>query len=507
MSEDSRQLTLDHLWIITILALIWFFLSITPLPPNDLWWHMAAGRIMLHEGAWMSINRWAYTVPYDAFFALQSWLSELILYGIWKIGNVPLLALTRTLAITASYGLMAWHAWRRIQHGKAIALALILAILIGWNNWTLRPQTLAYVPATAFIVLLGEYLTNRISSRWLIALPVIMLLWVNMHGSFMVGIGLLGLAWIGTLITAIDTSAPTSATARTSLGPLTITGIVTGLATLAQPLGTGIFGYVRMTINHPLHSQWFIEWLPPDNTIDPINTGFWFFAMLLLLAVLMAYKKTQRPTATDLLWYAALAWLTIGGVRYAIWFGLLLIPLLAESLAPFIPQRPLPRLSRIATRTTGILLGILCLLLLPWFQPVQYLGSEVARLFASSGPYRYLLSSTTPVAATAWLRDNPIEGRFWADMSYTSYTIWELPDKQVFVDLRVELFPKDIWQDYFAIVRGDSQSVSLLDSWNITHLMLDTHWQESLYHVLQESPEWCTKYTSTRTVIVARCTR
>ena len=50
-STGARRLTFDHLWIIALLALIWFLISILPLPPNDLWWHMAAGRTMFDEGS------------------------------------------------------------------------------------------------------------------------------------------------------------------------------------------------------------------------------------------------------------------------------------------------------------------------------------------------------------------------------------------------------------------------------------------------------------------------
>src|SRR5689334_17340477 len=107
------RFTIDHLWIVTLLALIWFFLSITPLPPNDLWWHMAAGRTMVQEGALITTNRWAYTLPADAPYVYQSWLSELIMYGLWALGDAPALVLARSVTITASYGLVAWHALRR----------------------------------------------------------------------------------------------------------------------------------------------------------------------------------------------------------------------------------------------------------------------------------------------------------------------------------------------------------------------------------------------------------
>jgi hypothetical protein len=142
---------------------------------------------------------------------------------------------------------------------------------------------------------------------------------------------------------------------------------------------------------------------------------------------------------------------------------------------------------------------------LPWFTPVRYLGSGAEHLFATAGPYRLLLGNTTPVGATEFLAQQPIEGRLWADMSYTSYTIWRLPQKQVFADLRVELFPEAIWLDFFAIAQGDAQSLTLIDRWHITHLMLDRQSQRSLHELLLKTPGWCERYSDPNTAIMARC--
>ncbi|MEM8533698.1 MAG: hypothetical protein AAGF95_22840 [Chloroflexota bacterium] len=498
----TRSITFDQLWIIGTIAAIWIFISILPLPPNDLWWHMEAGRIMIEEGQLITTNRWAYTLPYETPYVYQSWLSEIILYLTWRAGDVPLLMLLRTFVITGSYALIAWHAWRRVGPSKTIALAVFLAILMGWNNWTLRPQTLALLPGSAFAVILGEYILNRVSSRWLIGLPIIMMLWVNLHGSFVLGIALLGLAWLGVAITLLRTKQITDQSARRRFLKLTYVLIVTMIAATIHPLGFGIFSYVQDMLTNTALQTRFVEWQPPQNDIDILSTGFWFFAVLLLLAALMVVSG-KRPTDSDMLWYLGLAWLGIGGKRYAVWFGLLLIPLLAEQAAALFHKRTSLKCTPIFTWTIFILFGSAMIAVLPWFSPGQHFQSD--RLFATTGPHRWLLTSTTPVAATNWLKDHPIEGRFWTDLSYSSYTIWELPEKQVFADLRVELFPETIWDDHFDIVRGNQHSLELLDTWEISHLLLRQRTQAELWKTLEQSPEWCEQYRDRDTVIMARC--
>jgi hypothetical protein len=502
--QSAQRLTLDHLWVLTVLGLIWLFISVLPLPPNDLWWHMAAGRTMVAEGAWMQTNRWAYTVPFDAPYVYQSWIGEIALYGLWRLGDVPLLALARTLVVVGSYGLVSWHALRRSGQGKAVALALLLAALIGWNNWTLRPQTLALAPGAAFVVVIGERLGGRLRARWLALLPVLMALWVNMHGSFIMGAALIGFVWLGTLWSLLGQPRHRRAALACELRVWTIVGLATLAALLLNPLGLGIVGYLSNLLGNSAVQTRIAEWQPLTNRFNLSDTGFWFYALLLLLAALMA-SGPRRPSAIDLLWYCGLAWLGISAGRHAMWFALFLLPLLAEQLAPLFARQPRARSNAAINLGFGLLLGGALLATLPWFAPSRYLGPDSAQLYADAGPYRMLLGNMTPVAATDWLERHPIAGRFWTDMSYTSYTTWRMPEKQVFADLRIELFPDAVWDDYFEIAEGGAGSVELIDRWQITHLLLDAKGQAALQQRLAATPGWCERYRDSRAVIMARC--
>jgi hypothetical protein len=504
VARRPSRLTLDHLLALTMLALIWLFISVLPLPPNDLWWHMAAGRTMVAEGAWMTNNRWAYTLPYDAPYVYQSWLSEVIMYGAWRLGDVPLLTLLRTTAIVAAYGLIAWAALRRGGgNGKAAALAVLVAMLIGWGNWTLRPQTLAFVPGATVIALLSEYAAGRLRRRWLLALPPLIALWVNLHGSFVLGLALVALTWLGLAIAALRAPRAGREEARRRLGALTLAGAGCALAAMLHPLGTGIFGYVRDMVGNAELQDRFVEWQPPRAELNLLSTGFWFYATLFGLAALMA-TGPRRPSAVEVLWFCGLGWLAVDGVRYAIWFALGVAPLLAGMLADRLGGRPAPAPRAVAAGYL-LALGALAVATLPWLSPGSYLGPGAAGIFAESGRHRMLLGSTTPIGASEWLAENPIPGRFWVDQSYSSYTIWRLPEKQVFADLRVELFPRAVWDDYFAISRGDAQSLALLDRWQITHLLIDRRYQEQLMALLRSTPGWCERYRDRDSSVFARC--
>jgi hypothetical protein len=481
--------SLDLLWFCVPLMLIWLFVALTPIPPNDLWWHMAAGRLMVNEGRIIAENRWSYTLPADTPYVFQSWLSEIIMYGTWHLGGVPLLAMLRLCAISGGYALVGWHAMRH-SSGRATALALIVAALVGWNNWTLRPQTLAMPVGAAFLVVLGEYLAGSLPKRWLALLPLLMLLWVNLHGSFILGLGLLGAALAGALLQ------------RQPITELAIAFATSLLAALCNPLGLGILGYLQTMLGNNINQSMIVEWQPPQPSFDFLGFGFWFYAMLLGLPILMALGK-ERPRLAELLWYAGLGWLALNGLRYVMWFGFLLTPLLARRIGLLLPDIA-PQRSVVATGFL-LFLGLSAFTVLPWFNPANTLGLASNPIYAQSGPDRSLLSGDTPRDAAVWLGKNPIPGRLWVDMSVTSYLVWALPERQVFTDQRVELFPEAIWDDFFAIARGNTDSLKVIERWQISHLLLHRDWQRNLIALLETTPGWCKAYEDDVYRVIRQC--
>lgn len=493
------RITLDMLGVATLLALVWLFISLLPLPPNDLWWHMAAGRTMAQEGAWITTNRWSYALPYDAPYVYQSWLSELVMYGAWVLAGVPGLHLLRTLAVVGAYAIVAWAAWRAAEgSGRAVVLALLMAVLAGWDNWTLRPQTLALLPGASLIAALSEYVAGRAGRRALIAPPLAMLLWVNLHGSFILGLALVWLAWLGAAAEAAR-GAP-----RDRLRDLTAAAGLTTLAALFHPLGLGIFGYVRDMLGNAELQQGFVEWQPPTLTLDPLNPAFWAAAMLLLAAALLL-AGPRRPRLAAVLWLAALAYLASDAIRYIIWFALAAAPVLAGQLAGRLPARGSPAPRPVAIGHLGVL-ALLMALTLPWREPGRiFAGGDVPGFSAASGPYQVLLAAQTPVGAAEWLAANPVAGRFWTDMSASSYTIWRMPEQQVMADLRVELFPRAVWEEYFAVAAGDEGSLAAIERWQITHLLLDRGYNAPLIERLAATPGWCERYQDRTHVVFAAC--
>jgi len=119
-------------------------------------------------------------------------LFEVVLYGVFTwLGPLGVKLLTATLAMTTlgiTYALL-----KRLAVSPSIAFALLLAAFIPFSpSISPRPQLVTYVFFTSFLYVLLSYKYFQ-TTRYLIALPLLMVVWVNAHGGYMLGLALTGL--------------------------------------------------------------------------------------------------------------------------------------------------------------------------------------------------------------------------------------------------------------------------------------------------------------------------
>src|SRR3954451_19044320 len=190
-----RGLRLIHLWAIVPIAIAWFLQSIDFIEPYDFWWNVKSGEIMAQTGRFLGNDVLAWT-PVRLPYSNPQWGSQLIFY--WLYNASPYLLLTaRTLIVVGVVGLLMWLCFRRSGSLRVASVATLIAYFTGWTNYGMRPQLLAFLPFVVFLLLL-EQKDER--PQWLPLLTPVMLFWVNVHGSFFLGLALMAIYALGTVI-------------------------------------------------------------------------------------------------------------------------------------------------------------------------------------------------------------------------------------------------------------------------------------------------------------------
>jgi hypothetical protein len=82
--------TLIHVWIAALFAAILLRTFLMPVPPNDVWWQLAMGRLIVHTGGILTHDVFSFTQAGQPYYN-QPWLAQLLMYGLHRVGGVPLL--------------------------------------------------------------------------------------------------------------------------------------------------------------------------------------------------------------------------------------------------------------------------------------------------------------------------------------------------------------------------------------------------------------------------------
>jgi len=491
----------DLLWALLTLTLIGAYIALVPTPPNDFWWHLKAGQITATQGI-PTTNLFAWSLPADHPYIYATWLGEWLFYTLYKLGGLQAPVLARNLLGLAGFTLVALEARRRSGSWRLAAIVTLLAGAMASNNLPTRTQNWSWVPFGLYVLILGAYAAGQARPRVLLALPLLMAFWVNAHGAFVLGLALLGLATAGETMRRLLRQPNALGWERLRWLYLALFG--TFAATLVNPLGPGIFGYVVKLLTDPPSQGLIIEWQPP--TTQGL-AGFSFYISILAILVVFTLNR-RRPTFTDMLLLCAFLWLAWTGQRYVVWYGMVAMPMLAESLATLQPAGAVP-LARSRMRLPSIIISLMLLGLLiavqPPFKARLALPEPYQALFADVPGAPGLYGADTPVAAAEYLRTHPIDGRMFNEMGYGSYFDWALyPAMQVFIDPRVELYPLALWQDYLAIRDARNYNALLIDKYAIRRVVLDRVALPRLAAALASDTRWEREYADTRAEIYRR---
>lgn len=484
-SDDLRGL-----WAVTALALIFVVAATMPLTPHDLWFHIRLGQQMLETRALVTSDIFSYTRYGQAYF-YNAWLGELVLYGLWVAGGAPLLVFTRALCVVCFYAIFLGLAWRASGSERWSAWFILLAALASFPHWQLRPQTFVLPIFALYVVILTRYLEQgRAPLFWL---PLLMIAWVNLHGSFVFGMWLIVLTIVGEII---------QATRRAQVIRLMMWAGLTGAAIFVNPLGVGMLATVWEIGRDPSIQGWVLEWLPANAREFPASV---FFALVWLFIVGMWFSRA-RSHAAFVLWAVTFVWMGWSAYRNALWASALLIPLLAlfwgdigarftARVSAWRGWQRLFRPKRMGLMRALIVIVLMSVVLLPF-----------ARAFVFGADLRAWVSTDTPIDAVNYLRENNVRGRMYHEIGAGSYLMWSLWHQQrVFVDSRINLYTPEQWRDYFAVLSAQDGFEDLLDKYRVEYVLADSFWMPQLIEALRKREQsWTLVFQSGQSFLFRR---
>jgi hypothetical protein len=407
----------------------------------DAWHLIALAREIVAHGAIPLADQFAYT-PTVFPVVHHEWASGMLVYALATHGGTMAMQLARATLVTVVVTTAVAVARQRGATPSTLAVLAVPASIMSWIAITaMRPQ----LTTLAFLALwLGAIESDRRGGRAWIALALAgHVVWLNLHGGFVVGMGFLAL------------HAVEQAMRRQPFLHVVAVVIAQALLVACNPYGVAYYGYLAhaLTMARPLIGEWQPIW-----QAHPVGLGVYVATLviagaalvrgggprrtpgwpILLVAAALAARHERHVSIHALVWFAYVPGLVartrIGDAMQRAWEG---------------PPTPV----RFAT-------GLVAL-------------GFAATLFLSNRPWRLTVPGTTPdgapapypVGPVAYLAEQHVRGNLLVPFGAGAYVAWKLhPDVKVSLDSRYEAaFPPELLAEHLRFFGAMSGWRAFLD--------------------------------------------
>ncbi len=461
-----------------LVARMFFTLRSFDIDP-DLWWHIKYGQMILATHHWPVTETYSFTVAGQHWLAYE-WLGDVLLAAVYQAGGLR--GLGALLIVLGSLFALSLYYYTSVRCGNPKAGFLATAILINLaNTFNLRPQMLSYLFLVLALIILERFRQGKRGTLWL--LPLLMLVWVNTHGLWIIGSGTIAVYLTCGLVQIrlgnLETKRWNSADRR----QLTMVFLMSILATLITPYGDGLAKFPFIVSSLPSGIANVQEWHSMV-FIQPGDKLFLGLVLGLLLAQVALRPKWRLDEFSLLLFGTVMAFTHL---RFLLLFVAFFSPFFVTVLARWIPKYD--RAKEAYALNAAIIVGVLAAML--WYFPSQ---SDYARVVAGK----------FPVGAVQYLDTHSVPGPMYNRYEFGGYLLWSRgPEHKVFIDGRAEVYERTgVFQDQAAFENLKPGSLALLDKYKIQSCLL--RHDEPLAEVLEALPGWRKVYADNTSVLFVR---
>lgn len=509
-----RACALNTHQVLTIVLFIALFTMAVRVPVDtDTWWHLRGGQYIVETGSIPRTDPFSFTRA-GAPWIDQSWLAQVLLYGVSRWVGVPGLAMLVALLVVLAFAFV----YRQCEGDRFLrAFTLILAATVSGVIWAARPQMLSFVLTAVVGYVLYRYkrgclpppptlsLAGKGAGWWgLLWLPPIFLLWANLHAGYAAGFILIACYLVGEVANRLLEQRDVPTLSWRDIGRLAGVAALSVLVIPLNPNGAQMVLYPFKTVNIGVLQDFIQEWASP-NFHELFQQPF----IWLLLAVLVALGLSRRAAdMTDLLLVSVFAYMGLLAGRNVALFALVAAPVVVrygdaarrelrrERLARLgiLRPRPMPRLAP-------------ALKVANWLIVLLVTAAAGAKIWMALQPavVEQALAATVPLRAAEYLHDQRPAGPMFNSYNWGGFLIWALyPDYRVFVDGRTDLYDDAFLREYLKVVMARPGWEAVLERYGVNLIVIE---RDSVLATVLESGGtggWRLAYSDDRAAVFVR---
>lgn len=527
--QDNWALQGKHLLILASFCLLFMHYNYLPLFHSDVWGHITYGNWIIDHGR-LPTEEPVISLAEGVPLVDTAWLGQVLLAGAGRLGDAEWYSHLFALTLLATYLMLARTFFLQTRRGGIAVLAAFVALGIGFSRHAvIRPEMFGNL---CFAILLwlvvrtdeargrngGPSDLRRLETPeifvpcpWLawIGIPLLFALWANLHGSFVVGFGVLGCYTLGRGIeVAWRERSPRAIAADRRFRRWLLLSELAVAGTILNPYG---FDLLLHTFLFPSNEnlQDVMEWFP----LEAVSLEGIPMALSILLIVGLFRHSRARVAPGDALLLLLFGLAVCLRVRMIAWYAPVLMLVLTPHLRDVAEQVSQSELTNAARRAAAPLfvrsfrLSLLALLLL-W---LTFAFSPISRPILGGQPRSpgVLYSNDTPLAVTEWLREHPPQGMVANPQWWGDWIVWDGPDGiEVMMNTNaVHVVPRRVWKDYLAIAGAQPGLERRLDKYRINTIVVCRELQPALEERVYALNGWDVVYEDEIGLVAVRASQ
>jgi hypothetical protein len=469
--------------------------------------HIRNGEQILATHAITRTDSFSYTRQGEQWYAWE-WLYDVVIAAIHHVSGLNGVMLFTAAVISSTFALLFRFILRRSGNLAAAAFLTLLAIAAAQVHMLARPHILSWLFTLLWVECLCRFEDGERSALpWL---PLLMLLWVNLHGGFILGLGLLGVVAVGCIWDALTVPREGN---RKKLVALTVVLSACLLTTLLTPYGYRLHGHVYQYLSNSFLMNNIEEFLSPNFHVG----AFRYFELFILVVLAVVALGRDRLTATGLL----LLLFSLHAGLYAarnIPISVIIMSLVlgrrqrmtgavrtrADCRVPVWLRSTIAagqNISESMTRLEGQLHGHVLVLVV--MVASVALVCNGGRLFSRQILSAHFDERIFPVRAAQFITHRGIRDHLFSSDVWGAYLIYGLyPATKVYFDDRHDFYGEAFVKEYGKAFLGTRQWREPLDRYQVKWVLMPT--DSPLSSLLRQSQDWRVEYDDGLAMIFLR---
>ena len=439
----------------------------------DIWHQMALVREWVATGAFPYQDKFAYTETLKTVYH-HEWGAGAILFFLTRIlGDHGIIALRYFLAIVLFSLVLVSARIRKINYWLLLSLMPVWVLMIDHGFSTVRGQMYSFVFFLLYLIFLE---VNKKDGRWwMVAWLILHVLWVNIHGGFVLGI-------VATLLSYLEQLVCQHKNNKRLL--LVVLGMV--LLIFVNPYGYKFFAYIfhAVLMNRPIITEWV-----PLYKSDVLHHQLFFLVSFAFFVVVLMKRGSRNFEGFSTILFLAVA--TVRSWR--------MIDFYATAWIYFVPVvlKDGAIENWFETRTKSFQRGLIALCVVSSiFFSMQAMRLEPWKVkILNSVDVRFGRHVVYPVGAVNYLRAHSVTGNLLVPFDWGAYVTWELfPNVKVSLDSRYEAaYPDYVVEEQVKLYDGGEGWEQLLPKYEKGFIL--THRRLPLTQLLERSEGYKVLYS------------